>query len=130
MNKLLASLSLLIGLTAANAAVTVVSNENNVEKAAEPVQQPVSDETRKPGSGSRVRAIEVQSPAKKKLHIDGYIDKQYVRLEVEISNDKKLTGYLFDQSGVGRYVYGEKMDGVVHIYDTNGQHLTVIIDKQ
>lgn len=128
MNKLFASLSLLVGLTAANAAVTVVSNEKSADKDPESAHQTVPDEAGKPGR--RDSAVRVQTPAKKKLHIDGYIDKEYVRLEVEIGRDQKLTGYLFDQSGLGRYVYGEKKEGVVHVYDTNGQHLTVIIDKK
>ena len=53
----------------------------------------------------------------KQLHIDGYIDTKYARLVVDIVNGKKLTGYLFEQTGSKKYVYGEKINGVLHICD-------------
>ena len=65
----------------------------------------------------------------KQLHIDGYIDSNYVRLIVDIVNGKKLTGYLFEQTDSKKYVYGEKINGVLHLYDPNGRHLTVVLDR-
>lgn len=83
-------------------------------------------------SAQKQRPQEIKSAPKQieQLHIEGYIDKQYVRLVVDIVKDKLVNGYLFENKGVKRYVYGEKINGVLHIYDSEGRHLTVVLDNK
>jgi len=61
------------------------------------------------------------------LEIEGYADSVYVRFVVEISNKKVIAGQMFQDTGGPTYVYGENLDGVLHLYGEKGEHFTVIV---
>jgi len=60
------------------------------------------------------------------LEIEGYANSVYVRFVVEITNNKLIVGQMFRGKGEARYVYGESLDGILHLYGPKGEHYTVI----
>lgn len=60
------------------------------------------------------------------LEIEGYANSVYVRFVVEITNNKLIAGQMFRGKGEAKYVYGESLDGILHLYGPNGEHFTVI----
>ncbi len=66
---------------------------------------------------------------KQQLQIEGYVDSSYVRVIVDISKDKLITGQMFLENGEATYVYGEFVKDVLHLYQPEGRHFTVIISK-
>lgn len=64
--------------------------------------------------------------------LDGYINKKYVRvvLEMQNDNDKYVVGNIYDKSGKGTYIHGEYVDGALHVYDSKGTHFTIVVDKK
>lgn len=77
----------------------------------------------------RPKKVITKNKKPKQLYINGYIDSKYVRLVVEFENENHLTGYLFEQNKTKKYIYGEKINNVLYIYDPSGQRLTVILAK-
>lgn len=75
------------------------------------------------------KQVIIKNQRSKQLYIDGYINSKYVRLVVEFENDKNLTGYLFENNKTKKYIYGEKINNVLYIYDTSGQQFTVILSN-
>ena len=66
---------------------------------------------------------------KQQLQIEGYVDSNYVRVIVDISKNKLITGQMFLENGDATYVYGEFVEDVLHLYEPEGRHFTVIISK-
>lgn len=75
------------------------------------------------------KQVIIKNQRSKQLYIDGYIDSKYVRLVVEFENNKNLTGYLFENNKTKKYIYGEKINNVLYIYNTSGQQFTVILSN-
>ncbi len=59
--------------------------------------------------------------------IEGYVDSKYVRFVVDVNQDNLLTGLMFTEGSKGRYVTGEFINKVLHLYNEQGGHFTVII---
>lgn len=105
------------------AVVTIVDSESTNSDSKKPVVKPVKKSKK---AGYKVKA----KPRKiEQLHIDGYIGRQYVRLVVDIVDDKELTGYLFEHNGSKIYIYGEKIHGDLHLYDESGRYLNVVLSR-
>ncbi len=67
---------------------------------------------------------------KQPLQIEGYVDSNYVRVIVDnVSNDKLITGQMFQENEEAIYVYGEFINDELHLYGPKGRHFTVIISK-
>ncbi len=62
------------------------------------------------------------------LHIDGYLDQKYVRLVLDVENDKDVSGYIFFEDGSHKYIYGDKEGNAFHIYNPGGGYINVILD--
>lgn len=83
-----------------------------------------------------VSFAEAQPPEKKKVktrkkkiekyEIQGYVKRKYVRFVVDLIDGKDIRGHMFNEQGEESYVYGEYVDGVLHIYDMNGEHFIVL----
>lgn len=97
-----------------------------VEKKSNTVKPPTTRSLKAPK-----KKIAVMNEAINQLHIDGYIDRNYVRLVVDVESNNNLTGYIFEGRGnqAKTYVYGQKVNGALHMYDKNGRHLTVVLNK-
>jgi len=63
----------------------------------------------------------------RQLEVEGYANSVYVRVVIEITNNKNIVGQMFYGNGVATYVYGEKLEGVLHLYGEKGGHFTVIV---
>jgi len=61
------------------------------------------------------------------FEIEGYANSVYVRFVVDVVNNKRVSGLMFHENGVSSYVYGDIVNGVLHIYDSKGLHFTVIV---
>lgn len=61
-----------------------------------------------------------------KYEIQGYVKRKYVRFVVDLIDGKEIRGHMFNEQGEESYVYGEYVDGVLHIYDMNGEHFIVL----
>lgn len=73
------------------------------------------------------RKIVPQKPSvAKQVQIEGYADSVYVRFIVDITKDKMVSGQMIEEAGA-TYVYGEIIDGMLHLYDTHGKHYQVIV---
>jgi len=59
--------------------------------------------------------------------VEGYADSQYVRFVVDVANKKIVNGLKIESDGNSTYVYGELVDGVLHLYEPDGRHLTVVV---
>ncbi|MDT8405842.1 MAG: hypothetical protein RQ715_01185 [Methylococcales bacterium] len=63
-----------------------------------------------------------------KMDIDGYVDGSYIRLAIDVLPNKDVVGYLFE--GKKRtYIYGQKVQGALHMYSEDGRHITVVPSK-
>ncbi len=74
----------------------------------------------------------LSQPIKKhvqQVEIEGYADSRYVRFVVDIVNSTTVAGQMHGTNGPKSNVHGEIVDGVIHLYEPNGQHYTVIIAK-
>lgn len=66
---------------------------------------------------------------KKKIEqyeVQGYVQDKYVRFVIELINGKEIKGHMFVEQGDESYVYGEYIDGTLHIYDMKGEHFIVL----
>lgn len=95
-------------------------------------EQPVAESPKpKPGSlPASPNKIARPKNQTTQLHLDGYIDKNYVRLVVDIEKNNMLSGYMFGKDDARTYVYGQKVNGALHMYDQNGRHFTIILDNK
>lgn len=109
------------------AIITIVDNEAT-NPAPKPKPPAVTKVTKRKKATYKVK-VKPKYRRIEQLHIDGYIDAEYVRLVIDIVNGKKFTGYLFEHGDSQMYIYGEKINGVLHIYDENGRYLNVVMSK-
>lgn len=113
-----------------NAEITLVSkNDQQLAEVEKPAKPTEPEKSRSLPTRPKKKISRPNSPITQ-LHIDGYINKNYVRLVVDIEKNNMLTGYIFEKSNVKTYVYGQKVNGALHMYDENGRHFTVIIDTK
>ena len=75
------------------------------------------------------RLHQIEAKRIEQYQIEGYADSKYVRFVVDIANKKFINGYQIEKDGAETYVNGELVDGVLHIYDSNSNHLTVILAR-
>jgi hypothetical protein len=61
--------------------------------------------------------------------IKGYIKDNYVRINIQITNNNLLTGYMFIEDGPAKYVYGKLANGVLYMYDSHGELYTVLFEE-
>ena len=61
--------------------------------------------------------------------IEGYIERKYVRLVLEVTDQQTVVGNIYDKKGKGVYVHGEYLDGAFHVYDPEGTHFTIILSE-
>lgn len=59
----------------------------------------------------------------------GYLNKNYVYLLVEKIGDRQIAGYLFDNKGMGEYVYGEWFKGYLQVYDQSHNNWIITINE-
>lgn len=87
-----------------------------------------SEKKKKAVRSRSIKPIRVQPQYVEQFEVEGYVNQQYVRLVVEVSDHKTVVGNLYDKSGRGTFVHGEYYHGALHVYDANGRHFTVIVD--
>lgn len=66
---------------------------------------------------------------KRQYNVEGYVDSSYVRFVVELTANNLITGQIIQPNGINRAVSGELINGVFHLYDSEGEHFTVIPSK-
>jgi len=87
---------------------------------------------RKPTSKKPVKQADSPSSSKHKnqqYEVKGYINDQYVRISIQITEDNVLFGYMFIENAPAEYVYGELVNGTLYMYDTKGELYTVLLAK-
>jgi len=112
-----------------NADVNLIKNQPEVDFAAitfSEVEVKAKPKKAKPRSLKRKN----KKPEIKQYEIEGYINKDYVRAVLEMESDKYVVGNIYDKSGKQTYVYGEYVDGALHVYDKKGKHFTIVVDKK
>ncbi len=94
----------------------------------------ITEPTTKPKKKPKSRSIKRQivRPEHKQYEIEGYINKNqaYVRMVLEMENDKYVVGNMYDKSGRETYIHGEYVDGALHVYDKQGVHYTIVINNK
>ena len=65
----------------------------------------------------------------KQYNIEGYVDSNYVRFVVELTDNNLIAGQMVRGDGHNVPVSGTLVNGVLHLYDLNGTHFTVVIPK-
>jgi len=94
---------------------------------AEEVKEPNKKQLLKVGKEKISLQTERNKP---QIEIEGYVDSNYVRVIVDTSEDKLVTGQMFRENGKSIYVYGEFVNDELHLYDPKGKHFTVIMSKE
>jgi hypothetical protein len=94
----------------------------------------ITEPTTKPKKKPKSRSInrEIIKPERKQYEIEGYLNNNqaYVRMVLEMENEKYVVGNMYDKSGKETYIHGEYVDGALHVYDKKGKHFTIVIDSK
>lgn len=75
---------------------------------------------------SEKKKVKTKKKKIEKYEIQGYVKRSYVRFVVDLIDGKEIRGHMFNEQDEESYVYGEYVDGVLHIYDLNGEHFIVL----
>ncbi len=95
-------------------------------------------ENKKPATQNTIQDLPEIPPASQKksissggavkhYHIEGYADSNYVKFVLDVESNKIIAGQMINQDQAAKPVHGEIVDDVLHIYDKNGKHFTVIV---
>ncbi len=94
----------------------------------------ITEPTIKPRKKPKSRSIKklAVNPERKLYEIEGYINKNqaYVRMVLEMENEKYVVGNMYDKSGRETYIHGEYVDGALHVYDKRGVHYTIVVNER
>ncbi len=60
--------------------------------------------------------------------IEGYMDKEYVRVVLEVEKKGRIVGNIYDKAGKGIYVHGEYQEGALYVYDDEGTEYTIVVE--
>lgn len=64
----------------------------------------------------------------KQYEIEGYMDKKYVRVVLEVEKKGRIVGNIYDKQGKGIYVHGEYQEGALYVYDDEGTEYTIVVE--
>lgn len=65
-------------------------------------------------------------PPKSPYEIEGFIGSKYARIVVESNKGGVIRGRLFVQDSPSLFVQGKKVNNVIHLYDSESNHFTII----
>lgn len=60
--------------------------------------------------------------------IEGYMNKKYVRVVLEVEKKGRIVGNIYDKKGKGIYVHGEYQEGALYVYDNEGTEYIIVIE--
>ena len=86
-------------------------------------------EQSRPKPRPKTRSISKVIPHKvEQYEIEGYMDKKYVRVVLEVENKDRIVGNIYDKAGKGIYVHGEYQEDALYVYDDEGTEYNIVID--